>query len=339
MPLGSGQDPGRPDGLKITALELVKADPALTEMLSLSSLGRLVGETGVLLLIITALQASLFAGVATGPGIPHPYWIPVLLASAQYGVLGGVFAAVASTIAYFLTDLPPQTADLDFYAYVGVIAGLPAAWMSTALVLGGLRNLHIRQLSEVEEELQESKDAAGDLAVGLEDALAKIRTLEKQIAVDSSSVSSILRNLSRLDMTDQHSAAVSFGDLIRDCLGAAKFTIYLNGPRGFEPVHAVDAGFPSQIAAIPSLDKEVLQALLNSSGHYEATANERDAEEFCVLIRSPASGAPLGAVLCASSDISRDMKLARKRLEQLCCAFGAMLSVCPRSKREARVNA
>src|SRR6202171_39158 len=68
-------------------------EPPLLEMLSLGGWRKLVLETFVFLAVITVIQRWLF-GVTEIPGLPHPYWLPVLLASCQYGVSGGMIAAV-----------------------------------------------------------------------------------------------------------------------------------------------------------------------------------------------------------------------------------------------------
>src|SRR4051812_44175999 len=60
-------------------------EPQLLEMLSLAGWRKLVLETFVMLAVTTVLQRWLF-GVAEFPGLPHPYWFPVLLASCQYGM-------------------------------------------------------------------------------------------------------------------------------------------------------------------------------------------------------------------------------------------------------------
>ena len=109
---------------------------SLTEMMSISDWYWFVPETIGLLLLIALFRAVLPAG-ASGVGMPHPFWIPVLLMSGQYGIMGGLFATLAASAALFVSGLPPQSAAQDFYAYAGVVAAQPCGWFATALITGG----------------------------------------------------------------------------------------------------------------------------------------------------------------------------------------------------------
>ena len=148
FPRDRDEDEGRygpSDGCAATS------EPGLLEMLSLSDWRKFTLETLVLLALITVLQHWVFRSTEI-PGMPHPYWLSVLLASSQYGVSGGMFAAAAASIVYVF-GIPPQSAAQDFYAYARIVAGQPAAWLGTALVLGGLRSLHIYQTAELTDRL------------------------------------------------------------------------------------------------------------------------------------------------------------------------------------------
>src|SRR5580704_14960111 len=141
---------------------------SLTEMMSLSDWHRFVPESIVLLVVIVVVQTILPEGPAGLASLPHPFWIPVLLMSVQYGIMGGLFATLSATTAFFIGELPVQYATQDFYGYAGIVAALPCGWFGTALVLGGLRTLHIHQHTVLQERLDQTTMAAEDLAGGLE---------------------------------------------------------------------------------------------------------------------------------------------------------------------------
>src|SRR3981081_1398444 len=82
-------------------------EPPLFEMLSLAVWRKRVMETFAFLAVIAILQHWLF-GVAEIPGLPHPYWLPVLLASCQYGMSGGRFATAAALGSQCLLTVPPH---------------------------------------------------------------------------------------------------------------------------------------------------------------------------------------------------------------------------------------
>src|SRR5260221_367455 len=58
-------------------------EPRLLEILSLSGWRTLLLETVALLALLAALRHWIF-GFTQIPGVPHPYWLPVLLAASQY---------------------------------------------------------------------------------------------------------------------------------------------------------------------------------------------------------------------------------------------------------------
>jgi hypothetical protein len=83
-------------------------EPLLIDLVSLSDWYRFVPETlGFLVLILVA--QTLLPGISAA-GLPHPFWIPVLLMSGQYGIMGGLFATLAATAALFFKGLPAQSA-------------------------------------------------------------------------------------------------------------------------------------------------------------------------------------------------------------------------------------
>ena len=148
--------------------------PTLLELMSLTDWTRFVPETlGILIVIVLLRNAAGETSIGAG-GMPHPLWIPVLLMSAQYGIMGGLFAVIAAGGAFLATDLTARSATQDFYEYTAVAAAQPCAWFAAALVLGGLRTLHIHNEAALKEQLDETKAAADDLAGSFEDAVGEI---------------------------------------------------------------------------------------------------------------------------------------------------------------------
>src|SRR5579871_6905471 len=62
---------------------------SLADILSLTDARRFVPESLGLLLLIGLMQIWLTHGVVGPSSMPHPFWIPVLLMSGQYGIMGG----------------------------------------------------------------------------------------------------------------------------------------------------------------------------------------------------------------------------------------------------------
>jgi len=288
-------------------------------------------EAFVFLAVIMVLQRWL-GGVAEIPGLPHPYWLPVLLASCQYGMSGGTVAAVAASVVY-LFGLPSPSAAQDFYAYAGMVAVQPATWLATALALGGLRDLHIHRSAELTDELADYRRRANDLSGGLERAAAEINALERRIAVDMNSVAALSRSLSLIDMSDRWAAAVSFGELFRVGTGTTTFVIYLKGPHGYAPVWAVDEDTTRSTKSMELLLSTTIDAMMTENAGRRAMggvgASEPGTGLYIVRVPpSDASSEPVAVIVCDLHP-SQDTRQFRRRADELSRAFATILNACP----------
>ena len=220
---------------------------------------RQVVETVLILAFVAMLQRSVF-GFGEIPGFPHPYWIPVLLASSQYGLAGGVLATVAA-FTFYVAGLSPPSAAQDFYTYARAVAVQPAAWLATALALGGLRDLHRTQIGELVEALALSRQQASDLTEGLRRATSEVDACERRIALDSRTVASLTRSLLRLDMSSREAVASSFSELFRVGASVGTFTIYLFDGRAYAPAATVEDHGSRPPHMTPPLSPETIDRL------------------------------------------------------------------------------
>jgi len=311
---------------------VARTEPGLLAILSLSSWRMLMLETLVLLALMAALR-HWFSGVIQIPGMPHPYWLPVLLASSHYGVTGGMIATAAASVVY-LFELSPQSAAQDFYAYARMAAVQPTAWLATALVLGGLRSLYIYQTAELAENLAASRRCASDLADGLERATAEIAALERRIAVDTCSVAALSRSFSNIDLSNRWAAAASFGDLFRVGAGATTFIIYMKDSDGYVPVFAVEDDAIRSTKSIDPLHPTTIVAMVNENARCGAIAKPGTSHPGTgrhVFLIPPAgvSTEPLAAIVCQTLRPAQDERQFRRRADELSRAFATILSACP----------
>jgi hypothetical protein len=316
-------------------------EQSLLEMMSLGHWRAFVFESIVLLGLISLLPASVLAGSTAAGGMPHPFWIPVLLMSCQYGVMGGLFATLAATAWFFIGGVPAQSATQDFYDYARVVAGQPCAWFGTALVLGGLRTLHIHNSNELQKQLDQMESASEDLADGLERAVGEIERLERRIAVDASTLTSFTDSLARLDLNDRPSLVAGLADVIHHGVGATSFAVYLKGPNGMEPVLGVRNGVrlvPTAIGPLPPrLLDDIRRGALGRSGPLPAKDEEGTAEvPEWAPIRLPNSAELVGVVVCARLQTSQDPEIAWRRLDHVCRLLAVLLSAHPEAVAGAR---
>jgi hypothetical protein len=302
----------------------------LAEMLSISAWRSFVPETIALLVVISLVRAAVLSGPAAPSSMPHPYWIPVLLMSSQYGVMGGLFATLAAIASYFISGLPVQSATQDFYAYAGVVAGQPCAWFGTALILGGLRTLHIHHQAELQERFDQTQRAADDLADGLEGAVGEIERLERRIALDTTTLTSFTHSLAKLDLSDRASLLASITDVVHHSVGATNFAIYFKGARGLEPVLGVQNGSRVLPTAISPLAPSLLDEIESGTGAARTVlALGGDCATHMPQwspIRLPGSAELVGVVVCDCLQPSQDPGIAARRLDDVCRLLGVLLS-------------
>jgi hypothetical protein len=302
---------------------------SLTAILSLTDAWKFVPESLGILTLILLTQHWLMDGRVGASGLPHPFWIPVLLMSGQYGIMGGLFAALAATAAFFIGELPAQSAIQDFYDYAGIVAVQPCAWFGTALVLGGLRTLHIHHYADLQERFEQTEVMAEAMADGLERAVGEVEHLEQRIATDYSTRAALLHSLAKLDVTDRRSIVGSITDVIRFGVGATSFAVYLAGPCGLEPCVGIEDGISVMPASIPPFPADPHHDLGRDAG----AAAIRDSHELTHMpLRVPihsTDGEPAGVVVCTGLNPSQDPAIAYRRLSEICRVLAVLLTARP----------
>jgi hypothetical protein len=291
---------------------------------------RIFAETASLIAFV-AVAAYLYKGdIAFNSLRPHPLWIPVFLMSAQYGALGGVFAAFGATAALYGFAMPSRAASQDFYSYAGVLVVQPMQWMIYAVVIGGLRSLHMLRAAELQNDLADSTRATTELADGLERAIAEIGRLESRIAGDSSTLNAALRALAKVDFKDRQTLTASFAPLVSDAIGATRFTIYLYTPAGLEPCYRFDAEADGGASRAPKIGGPLLERLkagrelVDSLDANRVTLTPLGA--LCAApIRPAASAEPFGILLIEKLEPHRHVDEASKRARLLGLALGNAL--------------
>lgn len=112
---------------------------------------------GVSLLLIFALLLLVelaLPGPARLASInPHPFWIPVILLSMQYGTTGGLAAALTGIGLTTLIGFPGREGGEEFYEYANRIWRDPILWLGTSVVLGGFRSQELYKFETLREKL------------------------------------------------------------------------------------------------------------------------------------------------------------------------------------------
>ena len=296
---------------------------------SLTNNGRLVAETSAIVFLVVIVD-KFFLGGSSGELNPNPFWIPVLLMSAQYGVIGGLVSTLATTAAFFVISMPPQFANQDFYSYAGALLAYPSGWLAYALVIGGIRSLHMLHAAELTRSLEDTRETMLDLSGGFERALSKVDRLERRIAGETSTVDAIIRALARLDSRDVQELTKSFAEVIRDGVGAGGLTLYLKTPRGITSFVRIEAGENCSLLGVPNVSDSLLDAL--GSGRGVVSRLDSDAPRLlpqgavCAApIKFEPSGDLYGVIIVERLAPYQELGQAARRAELLGLALGRML--------------
>jgi GAF domain len=116
---------------------------------------------------------------------PHPYWVPVLLLSLQYGTVSGLLAAILAIGGSVMIGLPEPDIGESYFAYLVRVWAEPVLWLIVALLLGSFR---MRQIESRDDMLREVDDlqtrsvALVDYATNLK---ARCDRLERQLSASA----------------------------------------------------------------------------------------------------------------------------------------------------------
>jgi hypothetical protein len=188
------------------------------------------------------LSALVVADLLSGSGdrfmqvSPHPFWIPVLLVSAQYGALEGIAAACLAAGALLIGNLPPIGFGEDPYNYVVRLAINPAMWLAAALVVGELRSQADRKALELQDRLSEAQDREQNLAAAAEKLAAANRSLEERVAGQLRTVASLYEASRAVEQLGTGDVLVGIAELLRTGLNPRKFSLFLLNNQHLESI-------------------------------------------------------------------------------------------------------
>jgi hypothetical protein len=157
---------------------------------------------------------------------PHPFWIIVILISAQYGTKEGLLAAFAATIILLLGPLPEKNALQDQFEYFFVIGNLPLLLFVTAVILGELRMKHIRETNRQRQLAIEAVEREQKVAEAYS-SLKKIKErLEIHIASETQTTMLAISAFKQLGLSGKEGIIQGAINLIKVLVAPEVFSIY-----------------------------------------------------------------------------------------------------------------
>jgi hypothetical protein len=177
---------------------------------------------------------------------PHPFWIPVILASAYYGANEGLAAAVLSAAALLTGHLPEQGSNEDLSVWLLRVTGEIVIWFLAAIVVGQAADSHRRERDRLLRDLQDVRQHANVISHAYEQ-LAQIKgSLEKRVASQVQTVHTVYVASRAIERQGTDEVLIGIGDLIRSVMAPHKFSLFLLNGRILEAA-ATEGWFPSDL--------------------------------------------------------------------------------------------
>ncbi len=195
---------------------------------------------------------------------PHPFWVIVILIAVQYGTSEGILAAILSSVVLLVGNIPEQEFGTsgNMYDYLYTFLRLPVLWLMAAVVLGELRQRHIRERDFLRKELADARNREEVIA----DSYNKVKTFKERLELKIASQlrSSVTTYRAARAIEKNHPTDVLQGvqELVRSVMQPDKFSVYLLGSDGLSSsiTYGWKEGdnFQQQYGANDALYKEVI---------------------------------------------------------------------------------
>jgi len=183
-------------------------------------------EALVILVLLTLLDLA-FDGNRFWDVNPHPFWIAVLLVTAQYGTNEGLVAALLATLFYLVGNMPVQPEGVDHYAHLYSIVINPILWFVAAFFLGELRIRHIRERQRLISEIEDSQQREDLIADSYKFVKNRKEALEVQVSGQLASSIEAYRAAKAVETLDPKSVMQGVERLVSSVLGPQKFSLYI----------------------------------------------------------------------------------------------------------------
>lgn len=170
---------------------------------------------------------------------PNPFWIPVIVLTVQYGTGYGLLAAILSTAALYVGNLPPQRLDQDLYAYLFELFGTPMLWLVSAVLLGALRDRQVSDRAALRVALARSRQQASAIAERYDRLKDAKREVEARLASQPRTVTSLYRGASALERLTVQEVLDGFDDIFSAVMDAESYSLYLLSESGLEVARTI----------------------------------------------------------------------------------------------------
>jgi len=180
------------------------------------------------LVAITAVNLLFFRA---DPGFvsvsPHPYWIVILLTATRYGFAGGLFAGIMSAL-FFLVFNSLSIPDIELIDFRSLsMWGKPILFFLVGVVLGEMRQLHIREYDAVCEERDAFHDAFDKVKIKYDILSEAKQELDSKILSQESTLGTLYEAAQGLRTLSMDSIYPAVLEILREFMDVEDCSIYL----------------------------------------------------------------------------------------------------------------
>jgi hypothetical protein len=222
------------------------------------------------LFCVLVLADALYPGLELFDVRPHPFWIPVLLLSLQYGTASGLLAAVVAIGLRAWAGFPEQTGTETYFTYLVKIWIEPILWIGAAVLLGQFRLRQIGQKQELLFQVRELASQRGALADYAKNLREHCTALERRIA--GRSEPGVLLALQAMDAAYAQGATATddqIGEALTRVIGlampGAQASLYAADPTGLRLTARTGAGIDREIRPWIASTEPLFQAIVNEA--------------------------------------------------------------------------
>ena len=263
-------------------------------------------RAGVIELVVLFAALMVIERVLMTPGDfaklqPHPFWLPVILLSLQYGTADGILAATVAIVASILMGSPTQGVGEEYYRYLIRVWAVPIGWITSAILIGEIRARQRSQMIELGRDLKTTRSKAEDITRHCHRLEDKIQRLEREFAtVEANSLDSLtasLEDLTRGDASDWNNALARAH---RGLIGTGSIKLVLRNDQILAQVSHVSAlpGTGPDLPQTPADLAPVVDAVIVSRRSLNALrADDASIVDGIAAMAAPLIAEPGGRVL------------------------------------------
>ncbi|NVK33443.1 MAG: hypothetical protein HWE23_03125 [Rhodobacteraceae bacterium] len=172
---------------------------------------------------------------------PHPFWLPVLLLSVQYGLFSGVVSCFAAIILLQVASPFVQQMNEDYFSYGLRIWTEPVLWLLSALMIGAARSRQIAATKNDHEKLRQFERERKTLVEHNQSLEAAIDKFQREfVTSDNTGDNSVLAQLEQLRALPSDLDVEAFQQTIHALIGPCHVTLITGDKSVFAAPPEVD---------------------------------------------------------------------------------------------------